>query len=267
MRHLASSILILGFLFLKGPLQITASGASDDPPWKRLLTGDPAKRVEELEKKIREFYETGRCPDAREPAREQGPTHWQTISAKNNLDLMTQIATLPKDAQDALTEAMKMEKNDLPKLKRESRFRDAIAMAERIVATRQRYLGDESSLMATSLYTNANFCYEQAQFAQAERLLRKALAIIKKVYGDAHPNTASAYGNLARSLDAQDKYQEARPAKEKALQIYLQAYGEESESTAIAYNNVASSQEHLGEYAEAEKGYRKAIEIFQRLHG
>src|SRR5262249_11237361 len=190
MRHLASSILMLGFLLLKGPLQITASGASDDPPWKRLLTGDHAKRVEELEKKIREFYETGRYADAREPAREafeirareQGPTHWQTISAKNNLDLMTQIARLPKDAQDALTEAMKMEKNAHPKLKVETGFRDAIPTAERMVATRQRYLGDESSLMATSLYTNANFCYEQAQFAQAERLLRKALAIIKKVY-------------------------------------------------------------------------------------
>jgi len=203
-RHLASSILILGFLFLKGPLQTTASGASDDPPWKRLLTGDLAKRVEELEKKIREFYETGRYADAREPAREafeirvreQGPMHWQTASAKNNLDLMTQIATLPKDAQDALTEAMKLEKNDLPKLKRETRYRDVIAMAERILATRQRYLGDESSLVATSLNTNAIFCYGQAQFAQGERLLRKALSIIKQVYGDAHPNTASAYGNL-----------------------------------------------------------------------
>jgi CHAT domain-containing protein/tetratricopeptide (TPR) repeat protein len=228
-----------------------------------------------LEKKIHELYEAGRYAEAREPARqaleirvrEQGPTHWQTINAKNNLDLMKQFAALPRDAQDALTEATKLEKNELPKLRRESRYRDAIAVAERIVAIRQRHLGHEASQVATSLNSHAILCYDQAQYAQGEKLLRKVLAISKKVYGEEHPNTASVYGNLAMSLEAQDKYREARPAKEKALQIYLESYGEESESTGIAYNNVASSHEHFGEYAEAEKGYRKSLEIFQRLKG
>src|SRR5262249_17205256 len=122
MRLLASSILILGILLLNGPLQTTAAGASDEPPWKRLLTGDLAKRVAELGKKILEFYETARYAAAPEPAREaleiparqQGPPPWQRISAKKILDLMTQIPTLPKDAQDALTEATKLKKNELP---------------------------------------------------------------------------------------------------------------------------------------------------------
>jgi tetratricopeptide (TPR) repeat protein len=271
MRLLAFGFLALNLVLAAG----LSSEASDDAPWKRLLTGDNAKRVEELEKKLLELYEAGRYADAREPARqafeirarEQGPTHWQAISARNNLDLMTKVAALPPDAQDALTEARKLEKNELSELRRESRYRDAIAVAERILAIRQRYLGDESSLMATTLNANAVLCYGAAQYAQSETLLRKALAISKKVYGDAHPNTASAYGNWARSLEALDKYQEARLAKEKALQIDLQAYGEESEHTGIAYNNVASSNEHFGEYAEAEKGYRKAVEIFQRLKG
>src|SRR5262249_6843481 len=204
------SFLIFGFLHI-GTLEPPAARASDDPPWKRLLTGDIAKQVEDLEKKIHELYEAGRYADAREPAREafeirareQGPTHWQTISVKNNLDLMTKFVALPKDAQEALTEATKLEKNDLPKLRRASRYRDAIAVAERIVAIRQRHLGDDSSLVATSLNAHAILCYEQARFAEGETLLRKALAISKKVYGDEHPNTASVYGNLAMSLEAQ----------------------------------------------------------------
>src|SRR6266478_1025921 len=123
MRLLAFGFLMLGFLLVE-PLPSTAARASDDPPWKRLLTGENAKRVTELEQKVHEHYEAGRYADAREPARqafeiharEQGPTHWQTISAKNNLDIMTRCATLSQDAQDALTEARRLEKNELPKL-------------------------------------------------------------------------------------------------------------------------------------------------------
>src|SRR5262249_624178 len=137
MRILARISLILGFLLLDGPFPPVGASESDDPPWKRLLTGENAKRVEELEKKIHELYQAGRYAEAREPARqaleirsrEQGQTHWQTISAKNNSDVMTQFAALPRDAQDALTEATKLENNELPKLRRETRNRDAIAVA------------------------------------------------------------------------------------------------------------------------------------------
>jgi tetratricopeptide (TPR) repeat protein len=266
---LAFSFLVLSLHSVDVSLQEAWAGTSNDPPWKRLLTGDQAKRVAELEHKIYELYEAGHYGEAREPARqafeirvrEQGPTHWQTISAKNNLDIFIRIASLPKDAQDALTEVRKLEKTELPRLQREGRYREAIPVAERLVAIRQRYLGEDSSLVATALNAQGIFCYEAAQYTRAETLYRKALAISKKVHGDAHPNTAAAYGNLAMSLEVQDKYQEAREAKEKGLQIQLQAHGDNSEAVAIAYNNLASNSERQGQYGDAETGYRKALEI------
>src|SRR5262249_39364701 len=62
----------------------------DDAPWKHVLTGEDAKKVEKLEKEIEELRKAAKYRDAQTPAREvlairtrvQGTEHWQAGDAR-----------------------------------------------------------------------------------------------------------------------------------------------------------------------------------------
>src|SRR5260370_41458461 len=59
------------------------------PPWKRVLTGDDAKRASQLVKQVEELEATGKFAEAQVPARELlelrkrglGPDHYLTANA------------------------------------------------------------------------------------------------------------------------------------------------------------------------------------------
>ncbi len=224
---------------------------------------------------MQEHYAAGRYAEAREPARQsfeirlrvQGATHWQTLTIEDSLQLLTRIALLPKEAQDALTETRRLEQAELPNLQRKAKYRDAAKLAERIVSIRKRYLGENSSPVATALNEQAMNTAAAGQFSEAKTLFRQAIAITKKILGDQHPNTAAASGNLAIVLENLDEHEEARKVKQEVLQIQLRSYGEQSEPVGIAYHNLASSDEKLGHYRDAGEGYSNALAIFESLKG
>jgi len=101
------------------------------------------------------------------------------------------------------------------------------------------------------------------KFTQAEGLYGRAIAISSRVYGEDHPSTAAAYGNLAIVLESQDRYREARTIKERVLQIDLRCYGEESEPVAIAYSNLGLHYERVANFVDSEKSYREIRSDFE----
>src|SRR5262249_9770098 len=92
-----------------------AQAPSEDAPWRRVLTGADAKRVEELEKQLNELEAAGKFAEAQKPARDiwamrsrvQGAAHWQTADAKRRLRSLEQRAALSPDAQAELVQADK----------------------------------------------------------------------------------------------------------------------------------------------------------------
>ncbi len=246
---------------------------AEAPAEERSLPGEDAKQVEKLGKQLEENYEAGKYAEGLSPAREilalrtrlQGATHWETVIAKNNLETLERITALPKDAQDELSEATKLEKQ-VSELGRQGRYRDAIPIAERIVAVRQRHFGNDYAIVARSLNDQAIMCHSAGRYAEAETLFRQAVAICEKVQGDEHPHTVAGLANLALSLDAQDKYAEAGALLRRAVKIRLRVQGENHRDTAIAYNNLASHLDRQGLYGEAESLYRQALKSLLRVH-
>ena len=273
-RLVSLSLLAIGLFLAALPLPHGLAEPPEDAPWKHLLTGKDAERVGELERAMRERFEAGRYAEAIQPARQsfeirtrvQGPTHWQALSIKDSLQLITKVASLPKEAQEAITETGRLQREELPKLRRKAQYREAAKLAERIASIRTRYLGEDSMVVANALNDQAVNSFEAGEYTQAKSLYRRVIDITKKILGDQHPNTAAAYGNLGITLESLDEFAEAREVKEKALRIYLRSYGEQSESAAIAYHNLAGSDEKLGHYRDAEDGYRKALAIFESLN-
>jgi hypothetical protein len=60
------------------------------------------------------------------------------------------------------------------------------------------------------------------RLGDAEPMMRRALAIDEKSFGDEHPNVAIRLNNLAQLLRATNRLGEAEPLMRRSLSIFLQ---------------------------------------------
>jgi tetratricopeptide (TPR) repeat protein len=109
--------------------------------------------------------------------------------------------------------------------------------------------------------------HAQGRYAEAETLVRRALAIRLKALGEGHPDTAASYNRLAANLHAQGRYAEAETLVRRALAIRLKALGEDHPDTGRAYQGLAVSLLGQGKYAEAETLFRRALAIYLKALG
>jgi len=73
--------------------------------------------------------------------------------------------------------------------------------------------------------------HAQGDYAAAEPLYRRALAIAEKSEGPEHPSTGISLNNLAGLLRARGDYAAAEPLLRRALAINEQLNGSEHENT------------------------------------
>ena len=79
----------------------------------------------------------------------------------------------------------------------------------------------------------------RASYAEAEPLLRRALEIWEKSYGERHPHVAAALNNLAGLLRVTNRHREAEPLLRRALTIFETSYGPDYPQTVTCRNNLA----------------------------
>jgi tetratricopeptide (TPR) repeat protein len=108
---------------------------------------------------------------------------------------------------------------------------------------------------------------ERAQYAEAEPLFARALAIREKAPRAEHPDVATSLNNLALLYYNQGKYAEAEPLFARALAIVEKALGAEHPYVATSLNNLAALYNNQGKYAEAEPLYRRALAIVEKASG
>jgi tetratricopeptide (TPR) repeat protein len=107
----------------------------------------------------------------------------------------------------------------------------------------------------------------KTRYAEAERLMRPALAIIEASYGPDHPSVAATLNNLARLLQDTDRLAEAEPLMRRALAITEASYGPDHPSVADTLNNLAGLLYDTSRRTEAEPLYRRALEITESNYG
>ncbi|MGA2702455.1 MAG: CHAT domain-containing protein [Isosphaeraceae bacterium] len=202
------------------------------PPASGLLklTGDDARRAQELDKAIVASINSDRWDEASAQAeellalrtRDQGPTHFETVNAQWRLRALRRVAPMPQE--------------------------DRVAYRS-----------------AQTLNGRAVILYGQGKYAQAQPLYEKALEIRRRLLSDDHPDTATSYNNLALNLNAQGKYALAQPLFEKALEIRRRLLSDDHPDTAISYAWLAANLANQGKYAQAQPLFEKALEIRRRL--
>jgi tetratricopeptide (TPR) repeat protein len=117
------------------------------------------------------------------------------------------------------------------------------------------------SAEATDLNKRAMQCLAQGRHAQAEPLLRRALAIQEKDFGSNHPVTALNLGPLANLCAAQGHYAQAESFYKRALATQEGAFGPDHPKVAMILENMARLYRKIGRAEDAQRLERRAVTI------
>jgi tetratricopeptide (TPR) repeat protein len=260
------------------PLLVVLSGMNladaEEPPYKRVLQGDDAKKAAALTQRTDELWAAGKFAEAVAPAEEelalrrrlQGEGHWQVADAARQVEGLRKVAALPAEKRAALVQAHDME-GKAEALYGRGKYAEAEPLFRKALAIWEETLGRRHQQTLLLYYNLAINLRRQGRFEEAERLSRKALADCEQVLGPRHPDTARSYNNLASSLDAQGQSKEAEPLFRKALAIQQQVLGGRHPDTADSCMNLAGNLQHLGRAKEAEPLLRQALAAWEEVHG
>ena len=152
-------------------------------------------------------------------------------------------------------------------LHQQGKYTEAIPLAERALAIRQKVLGGEHEDVATSLNNLAELYREQGNYSKAEPLYVRALAIREKALGKEHPDVATSLNNLALLYRGQGNYSKAEPLYVRALAIREKALSKEHPRVANSLNNLAELYQVQGNYSKAEPLYVRALTIWEKALG
>jgi tetratricopeptide (TPR) repeat protein len=109
--------------------------------------------------------------------------------------------------------------------------------------------------------------YAKARSAEAEPLMRRALAIDEASYGPDHPRVAIDLNNLAQLLQDTNRLDEAEPLMRRALAIDEASYGPDHPRVAIDLNNLAQLLRATNRVEEAVPLMRRALAIDEASYG
>jgi len=111
------------------------------------------------------------------------------------------------------------------------------------------------------------FCRAKAEFAEAEPLMRRALAMDEKAIGPEHPDVARDLNNLALLLQDTNRLAEAEPLMRRALAMDEKSFGPEHPEVATDLNNLAALLKATNRLAEAEPLMRRALAMAEKSFG
>jgi tetratricopeptide (TPR) repeat protein len=127
----------------------------------------------------------------------------------------------------------------------EEHFVQALELAESLPSQDRR--------LYFSLYQLAEIYRIQFKFVEAERILKRILAVDEKAFGPKHPNVAFALNNLAGNYRMRGKYEEAEALLKQALKILEESLGKEHALVGNILEHYAHLLHKMDRSIEAEK--------------
>ena len=152
-------------------------------------------------------------------------------------------------------------------LQKEFRYKDALALLQRVMEIRERLLGKEHPDTASAYYRIAYVSFDAAHYQEALEWALKAKSIREDVFGVENPYTADTYGLIGNAYFLLNDYNEALEWVQRALSIREKALGTEHPDTARSYNNIATIYNNQGDYTKALEWHYKALAIREKALG
>jgi tetratricopeptide (TPR) repeat protein len=128
-------------------------------------------------------------------------------------------------------------------------------------------IGGAAQITSRLLNEYALYLLGRAEYATAEPLVRRALAIDEPRLGPDNPLVAAELIQLALLLKGTNRVGEAEPLMRRVLEIDERSLGPEHPDVALHLNNLAGLLRDANRLVEAEPFYRRALEIDERSLG
>ncbi len=170
--------------------------------------------------------------------------------------------------QDAQPPAeFKALENQIADLNRQSKYAEALPLAERYVSLARQRHGEEALEFADAISWLGSSYISLARYDEARPLLGRALELYQRSRGTDHPDTLSCAVSLAQLLFREGRYGEAEPLFKRALEGRERVLGPEDRSTLASVSNLAVLYKFQGRYGEAEALAKRALEAQERVLG
>jgi tetratricopeptide (TPR) repeat protein len=104
-------------------------------------------------------------------------------------------------------------------------------------------------------------------YPQACRRMEQALALRREHWGEEHPATLIAMGNLGSALQMTGDFARARPLQEQTLSVHRRVLGEAHPDTLTSMSNFADTLRQLGDLAQAQYLQEAELEIRKQVFG
>ncbi|HEX7979154.1 MAG TPA: serine/threonine-protein kinase [Gemmatimonadaceae bacterium] len=138
----------------------------------------------------------------------------------------------------------------------ETEYRRALRIDERARA--------DSTDMAKDLTGLTSVLWHRKQYAQAETLMKRIIAIQEQHLGPDHADVAASLNNLAIQYWATGRYADALPLYERVRKTFERTLDPLHPNLAIAYSNLAETYWKLGRLAEAESLFHHALAMKEK---
>ena len=181
-------------------------------------------------------------------------TLWLALAASSSL-------VVPSLAGD--TAALSAKINELS---RAGKYAEAIPLAQGQLDSLEKKYGPNHRDVAGALNNLAQIYGSQGRDAEAEPLLKRAIAILDKGGLDS-VEIAPALNNLAALYQRQERYADAEPLFKRALAIRERSLGASHPDVGQSLNNLATLYEKLGRHADSEPLFKRALAIYQKAAG
>jgi eukaryotic-like serine/threonine-protein kinase len=144
-------------------------------------------------------------------------------------------------------------------LRRRGQLDEAVALLDEAIGLAE--LAGDTILLANGLNDLGLARYDQGDFAEAERLHRRALELRSSAYGSRHNRTATSLQNLALAVAQLNRGSEAEALYREALVIYRETLGGEHTEVATTLTSLGRSLSERGEFEEAIPLLSEALRI------
>lgn len=113
----------------------------------------------------------------------------------------------------------------------------------------------------------ADYLREIGQYAQAEPLYQRTIAVGEHALGAEHPLVAAALNNLATTYRALEKYEQAEQLYRRALPIRERLFSPDYPSLASSLANLAAVYKEQQKFEQAEPLYQQALDMRVQIFG
>jgi len=147
---------------------------------------------------------------------------------------------------------LSVERRYAQKLQASGRYQEALAQAQRVLATSRRLFGTDHREIAMSLDTVASILRKMGRFSESEQYFQQALQISRTQHLQQPHDYAAALQNLAGLYRETGRYRESEQLYQEAIAILKQTEPKDDEAVLSISGNLAMLYQDQGRYAEAE---------------